>query len=575
MKMRKYIHYLLLSLSVAMVSCENALEPLIEGGRLTEEQLLRDPALLEGLLIKGYSALPNNYNAFNLDITTDNAVTNQQGSVFSAMATGAWSATFNPVSEWGDSYEQIRHLNLFLEKYQTISWAFDPRLSDADNAAKNAYILQRLKGEAHGLRAYFQYNLLRSHSGVASDGTLLGFPIITRSLSTSDAWQIPRNTFAECVQQIMSDIDTAIASLPPVYADKTGEPMYNAGLGVRFVDRMNGNAARALKSRVALLAASPAYSASSGVSWGQAATISGDLLKDLGALIPAGKTFYIYAASRPKEIIWEQSVVQSRTAEAQNFPPSLFGLGRTNPSQSLVDAFPMRNGYPKDHPSSGFDPENPYALRDVRLGDYILFNGSSFKSQTINTYVGAQLDGVGSLQTSTRTGYYLKKFMSPNVSLIPGSLSSAPHTYTLFRQTEVLLNFVEAANEAWGPDGDPNGYGFTAKSKLAELRVRAGITADLYLPTISDQADLRELIRNERRIELCFEGFRFWDIRRWENAAARITQPATGVLIAEAEGVFSYDYVTVEPRVYQPHMIYGPIPYEETLKYDLRQNAGW
>jgi len=82
-------------------------------------------------------------------------------------------------------------------------------------------------------------------------------------------------------------------------------------------------------------------------------------------------------------------------------------------------------------------------------------------------------------------------------------------------------------------------------------------------------------LHNERRIELCFEGFRFWDIRRWENGAARIIQPATGVLITNNAGDLSYEYVEIEPRSYLPYMIYGPVPYNETLKYNLIQNDGW
>lgn len=571
--MKKYIYLLLFVSSISFYSCESFLEPL-SGVKLTDEQLMKNPAFLEGLLIKAYDALPNNYNSFNLDVAADDAVTNLQTSSISQMATGGWKASSNPISQWEGSYEIIRHINLFLDKYEDMTWAFDPRVPEVENQEKNNYFKKRLKGEAHGMRAYYMFNLLQFHGGKSADGTLLGFPIITSPISVDDNWQLPRNTYAECVQQIIKDLDTAIVNLPAEYVDITGQNLYNAASGAKYKNRMNGNAARALKSRVLLHAASPAFS-ESGVNWSQAATVSGELLRNLGSLYPAGKTFYTETSN--KEIIWNQSIAaQSRSAEGQNFPPSLFGLGRTNPTQSLVESFPMRNGYPKDHSSSGFDPANPYALRDVRLGDYILFNGSSFKSQTINTFVGAPQNGVNSLETSTRSGYYIKKFMLPAVSLTPGSLVGSPHTYTLFRMTEVLLNYAEAANEAWGPTGDPNGLGFTAKSKIGELRARAGITApDPYLQSITSKENMRELIRNERRVELCFEGFRFWDIRRWENGTSLIAQPATGVLITNNEGVFSYEYVTVEPRIYLPHMIYGPVPYEETLKYNLIQNVGW
>lgn len=571
--MKNIIHILLLISFLGLLSCENFLEPLQQSALLSDEQLMKDPSYLEGLLISAYNALPNNYNSFNLDVASDDAVTNVKGSNITAMATGAWKATSDPISVWNTSYEQIRQINLFLEKYESISWSFDPRLSKADNAEKNSYILQRLKGEAYGMRAYYEALLLQFHSGKSSDGTLLGFPILTQTLSPSDDWKLPRNTFAQCVEQIMNDLDVAINNLPANYVDIPNQAMYNAALGERFENRMNGNAAKALKARVALLAASPAYSFASGITWADAATIAGDLLKEMGELYPAGKTFY--TEIRNKEIIWNQAVVQSRSAENNNFPPSLFGSGKTNPTQSLVDAFPMKNGYPINHELSGYNESDPYNSRDPRLSDYILYNDAKFKNQVINTYVGSSLDGVGSLQTSTRTGYYLKKFMLPGVSLTPGSLVSTSHTYTLFRMTEVLLNYAEAANEAWGPDGDPNGYGFTAKSKIAELRKRAGITTpDPYLNSLNDVSGLRDLIKNERRLELCFEGFRFWDLRRW-NDLTQITKPATGVQIQSYDNIYSYDYFEVEPRIYLPFMIYGPVPYDETLKYNLVQNVGW
>jgi hypothetical protein len=193
----------------------------------------------------------------------------------------------------------------------------------------------------------------------------------------------------------------------------------------------------------------------------------------------------------------------------------------------------------------------------------------------VNTYLGAEQDGINSLVSSTRTGYYLKKLMAEAVVLTPGNPVNAPHNYLYFRMTEVLLNFCEAANEAWGPDGDPMGYGFTARDKLAELRARAGLTPDEYLSSVTSQEEMRELIRNERRLELCFEGFRFWDIRRWADQGT-MTEAVRGVYITlEADSSYSYSYGEVEQRIYSPNMIYGPVPYEETLKYDLEQNAGW
>ena len=212
----------------------------------------------------------------------------------------------------------------------------------------------------------------------------------------------------------------------------------------------------------------------------------------------------------------------------------------------------------------------------------MVYNGSKLKNTTINTYVGAVSNGLGILPTSTRTGYYLKKFVNESVNLIPTSVTGAAHFVTLARRTEIFLNYAEAVNEAYGPDADPLGIGLTPKAVLGLIRKRAGIDSNSALAGnqdqyLDDQAAagkdvFRALLKNERRIELCFEGFRFWDIRRWKD---NISETLKGVMITNNDGNLSYSFQIVEERPYQPYMIYGPIPYTETLKYDLKQNKGW
>jgi hypothetical protein len=274
--------------------------------------------------------------------------------------------------------------------------------------------------------------------------------------------------------------------------------------------------------------------------------------------------------------MWNRAESMKRTWEQNNFPPSLFGYGRTNPTQNLVDAFGMKNGYPiTDLVNSTYDPTKPYTNRDPRFYDYINYNTAVFKSPAvIYSYINAPKDGINNLLSSTRTGYYLKKFMNESVKCDPGSGVSMMHNFTLIRMTEVLLNYAEAANEAWGPDVDPNTYGFTPKQLIANLRARGGVTPDNYLASITDAAGLRALIHNERRIELCFEGFRFWDIRRWNDVAVMQTA-AKAAFITNTAGTYSYVYSNIEERKYTADMIYGPIPYSEIVKYNLEQNKGW
>jgi hypothetical protein len=238
----------------------------------------------------------------------------------------------------------------------------------------------------------------------------------------------------------------------------------------------------------------------------------------------------------------------------------------------------MATGYPAATDAERKD----YTKKDKRLQAFIIYQGAKLKNTTINTYIGAPNDGITILPASTRTGYYLKKFVNENVSLLPTNVTGAPHFITLARRTEIFLNYAEAMNEAFGPDYDPLGFGFTAKNVMALIRKRAGIDSNPTLTGyqdqyLDDQANagkdaFRSLIKNERRVELCFEGERFWDIRRWKD---NITEPVNGVYITNNAGVMTYDYSKIEDRSYQPHMYYGPIPYTETLKYNIPQNKGW
>lgn len=570
--MKKITKYLIfLFWGIALVSCKKFLEPDPDNS-LTEEQVLANQAYTEGLLLNAYRDMPSQTN-FNEDIASDDAVSNDPNSAYRLMATGSWASTNNPVSKWNQAYTEIFYINSFLERYNKVLW-------DDKNAAINALHFKRLTGEAHGLRAWWEFQLLQYHAGEAQDGRLLGFPIILKTLTIADNLNLPRNTFDECVAQIIADCDTAIANLPDTYADIAGNSEYNQTMGAKWTNRMPGYAARALKASVSLLAASPAFNKNNDLSkWENAAKAAGEFLKMYGgvAALPAtGLTWYSTLTGVHPEIIWSRAIVSSRNLETDNFPPSLLGNGRTNPSQELVNSFPMKNGYPVNNALSLYNPANPYLNRDPRLAAYILYNGNSLGAKgVIYTYIGALQNGINMQTNSTRTGYYLKKFMLDNVTLSTPAVSQN-HFRTYFRITEVFLNYAEAANEAYGPDADPNAYGFTARSVIAAIRRRAGITQpDAYLASVLSKEDFKALVRNERRLELCFEGQRFNDLRRW-NDLTDFKAALTGAFITSIGSTSSYTYQQVENRGYQDYMIYGPVPNSEILKSDqLKQNKGW
>ena len=591
---------------IAFCSCSDMFEPADRNFRHLED-LTEESKYAHGLLMYGYARLPY-MRSTQTDIATDDAVTNLRTSNYLLMATGSWAADNNPMTQWNTCKEGIQYINLFLSIVNDVKWA-------PSAVSKQQMFVDRLKGEAFGLRAVLYYYLIQAHGGYADDGTLYGVPLLLKAEDGSSDFNQPRATFADCVKQIFADCDSAMALLPFDYKDISSEDDipakykalgaivsgYNLVFGIKARNLMSGKVAEAVKAQVALLAASPAFREQSGVTSAQAATYCAAVLKRIGGIDgfdPTGNIWYKNktklepSADEMPEMLWRQDRVKDAEQEKENFPPSLFGNGRVNPTQNFVDAFPMRNGRPITDPNSGYDPQNPYANRDPRLEDNVIYNGQTFRRSVIITgnYTienSEPSNNRDKIATSTRTGYYLKKLLRDDVNPLGSSLIEQQHIYPRIRYTEIFLAYAEAANDAWGPKGDPTGVGFTAYDVIKAIRVRAGLgtneigqplpEGDAYLEECAnDQARMTDLIRNERRIELCFENKRFWDLRRWMLPLNEMTK---GISIDrnDATDELTYKIIEVEKREYDnSYQLYGPIPKEEVLKWsNLKQNRGW
>lgn len=586
--MRKINILILFMIMLVFTRCLKEMLTPAEDNHSTLQRIYEDPNFADGLLINAYNRLPMNSYSFS-EVATDDAVSNDKFSSLLQMGTGMWSSQNNPLEQWESSYTAIMYLNKFLGENDKIDWSY------ISPNAKRLYA-DFHKGEAYALRALHYFYLLQAHGGYNDAGQLLGVPIITTDVDVNSNFQQQRNTFEECMQQIYSDLTSAETFLPLDYVDLTnisqvpakyaGVSMeeYNRVFGYFMNQRISGRIVKAIRAKAALLAASPAFSANTTTTWANVATYAGDVINLVGfpgVIDPNGHKFYqqtyidaINLANKidQKEMLWrsaKQGV--SNSFELNVFPPSLFGNGRINPTQNLVDAFPMLNGYPITASGSGYNPATPYTDRDPRLALYIVVNGATFAGSTISIKDGSTTgDQVNYIKTSTRTGYYLRKLSREDVRLNPTAQVTKAHYVPKIRYTEILLIYAEAANEAYGPNGTGS-YTFSARDVIAQIRKRAGIAQpDNYLTSIVTAADMRTLIRNERRLELSFEGFRFWDLRRWK---ADLTEPAKGVNISADNATFTFG--VVENRPYTNYMYYGPIPYQEVLKSNLSQNSGW
>ena len=587
-----------MTLSLGLTSCDDLFEPAIEN-HLGFDYAYEHPDYADNVLGNAYTRLPNGSYSFN-DVATDDAVSNDVSNSYRKM-TGidSWTSSSNPIETWRNCRAAIQYINLFLANVDKVNWNSNETIRDMYH--------QRYVGEARGLRALFMYYLLRAHGGYDDQGNLLGVPIILEPTTVSSDFNAleVRASYADCMKQLIEDAEEAIRVLPVDYKDTDNETetvncfgktytvtkaTYNRVLGTNFAGRFSGRIARAVLAQAALMAASPAFANGSGVTYEQAAKYAKNVL-DLNGGVSGidtdGLEWYadpnmsnLSGGECPKEVMWRTEKSNNNDLEADNYPPSIYGKGRINPTQNLVDAFPAANGYPIANAKSGFDAENPYANRDPRLAKYIIFNGQTAGSgsSVINTQAdnSANLDGLNKdVSKSTRTGYYMKKLLRQDINLDPNVNSKQNHYTARIRYTELYLDYAEAANEAYGPTG---GSGFSAYDVIKAIRQRAGIKdengQDPYLESIKNDKDkMRELIRNERRIELCFEGFRFWDLRRWK---LDITEEAKGVSITNVGAGKKYETISVEKRNFKENGYYGPVPYDQILNFpSLTQNKGW
>ncbi|MEO7766224.1 MAG: RagB/SusD family nutrient uptake outer membrane protein [Ferruginibacter sp.] len=578
--MKKFKYITLLGLLWWTSSCKKFMEPQIDN-YVSPDYILQSATDFKGVMYNTYFGIPNRIS-FTYEAATDNAVTNNENSASSRAARGGVSAQSNPLGDsWGNDYTQINRINWYIDrmvldfskgKYPT------PVVFNSDSSINMQNFFITL-GEAYFLRAWYQFDLLQKYGGVATDGKAYGFPITRKYLQAGDELDLPRNTYQDCANQIGADCDSAAKYLPLLYDKASGTALD----GLRSdAGHASGIAAKALKARTYLYGASPAFNTTNDIAlWDKAAKAAAEAIAVSNGTTGTGlddlMTFANYFNKNNlnnsnytnKDMLFRGRINASvNTYEAENFPPRAGGgKGTFNPSQNLVDAFPMSDGYPRGtSPTKVYDPANVQANRDPRLDLFIVRSGETFANLAINTMPGG-LDAYGTDVNATRTGYYLQKLLDPSVRLSSsGSTVTTTFAPILLGKAELYLNFAEAAIRVTG-NPDTKIYGYSAGEVLARVRKRALGAGDLYLPTVTGSTDFLNLLLNERRIELCFEDFRFWDLRRLSKGIADLA-----AINAPVYGIYSAD--PIEARSFKSP--YLPMPSSEILKTkNLSNNVGW
>lgn len=457
-------------------------------------------------------------------------------------------------------YDGIRAANFFLD-YSKNGRAFlamnRDTVLDGTNYNNDLLNLGWYRAEAHIARAYYYSELIKRWGGV---------PIITTTLQNAGTEYVPKSKYDDVVAYIISEIDTYKGSLQVNWKTTATFASSDGRFTLGF--------AQALKARVLLYAASPLHNPTNDVTrWQKAAAAAYDVINN-DVVNPGAKFNFALDANYGTYFLGSNPITSNETIlavrrgsnaipEINNYPIATPG-GNTGvtPSDNLV------SDYEYIAPAN---PANPYANRDPRLAASIVYNGSTWNNRTIDESAGGT-DDMNNTNAS-KTGYYLKKFLTDGINLVQGTTTQ--NHWVAFRYAEVLLNYAEAMNEAYGPD-NANGYSLTARQALKRVRDRASTA--LPVITAAGTSDFRTALKHERRIELAFEDHRYWDLLRWQDAVTVLNQPVKGVKVTKVSaGVFTYQSINVATRTFTTANYYYPFSQVEigNSQGSLIQNPGY
>jgi hypothetical protein len=377
---------------------------------------------------------------------------------------------------------------------------------------------------------------------------------------------------------IEKDLNEAIPKLPARYASTEG----NYG-------RATQDACMALRSRTLLYAASSLFNPShDNQKWQKAADAAEALLNKGYTLYPDyRKLFILPSGAAQDEIIFCRNFTTANGHQApMNNLSRRYGAyggwwASNGPSQNLVDDYDMLNGQPPFtwagnvqtiNPASGYNPDRPYFNRDPRFDASIIHDSSTYHGDLFEMWISTAgntwgFDSYKQSGDNPRTNYVMKKFM-PDADVPLNWQTFYTNPWPHFRLAEIYLNYAEAKFELGDEDA--------CRQYVSLVRARVGLPA---IPASVTGANLRARLYNERRIELAFEGHRFFDLRRWKIANVIDSRPIRGMDIIKnlATGTTTYTPVQLLVKLpYEEKMNLLPIETSEIRRNpDLAQTPGW
>lgn len=478
---------------------------------------------------------------------------------------GAWSPSNSKSNIWSDSYTAIHNANLYLGECDGCD--FSQYKYNKDYLAQMARF-RRLKFEVRFLRAYYYFNLVRQYGDV---------PFATKVLSPAEANGLERTPYNDVFNFIVNECDAICDSLPADYSKLGNDAAANE------TGRVNKLAVLALKARTLLYQASPLFNTKDDKEMWHSAALASKAVIDSCAKynVSLGKYSDLWGTDNWKssEMIFVRRVGDLNSLESNNFPIGVEGGNSGNcPTQTLVDAYEMKNGKLWDEDGSGYNADKPYDNRDPRFAMTIAKNGDkgwpSYNGNELQTYYGG-INGEP-VAGATPTGYYLKKYLDASVNVSATNSNKKRHSWITYRLGEFYLDYAEAAFRYLGSADAVSGeLPMSAREAVNRIRARKDVNMPALPIGLSNDV-FWEKYENERMVELAFEGHRFYDLRRWKEGS-KLASIVEMHISKNANKSFSYNRKTVK-RTWDDKMYFFPIPLTEMLKHknvNFPQNQGW
>ncbi|MDD3788431.1 MAG: RagB/SusD family nutrient uptake outer membrane protein [Petrimonas sp.] len=537
--MRKIIYVIAFALSFSLLhSCADDFLDQRPDERLDEQQVFERYNRVSGLVTELYNnAKSGNHPLVFFNHFSSSAVTDEcegstvEGSLTNLFNSGAWSPSGMPDRSscgqyWWDLWTYVRRANVVIEGVKKYNTPDDP-LQPGN--------LQKRIGEAYFMRAYYHYLLIRMYGEI---------PYLDYLVDPQNIPEFKKESFHTIVEKICADADTAFQKVPAKVGDDefgriekgmclglkamvrwmAATPMWNGGNFPNdtreFKNEYTYDPQRWVKARDAAKAVLdfkvegvPRYSLYYG-NYGPT-DFENDQGKNennskvrarLWAMFYDMQSFkqeWVFFVTRDKYEAWQGDV----------YPPSWGGGSRQMPVQEQVDEYeyiaPDGYGYPiyaNRAKVDGYDDGNPYesVQRDPRFYRDIMYHGSTFKNNKINTAEGT--DKIGN-QNSTTTGYFLRKFLREGWNRNYGFQIHAP---AIWRLPEFIYIYAEAVNEISGPTKE-------IYDMINEIRARS-FMAPMPPTVLTDKKLMKEYIQRERRVELFYENNRIWNTRLYLDA---------------------------------------------------------